>query len=166
MESNSLSLSLSLIQVLRNEIFSPFGIFSFFLLEYLGRQGGSGARKGKARQAFRETRGFILIISCVVGCPWGMDRAHFAHKLFLVRRAEVFLPFLHKHLLNKQSLLPFGKSIQVKSIQSQCLVNNFSKSYFCSSRRLLQVYEAIPWITFPTAAMPFSSTSRCRNTEA
>lgn len=46
----SLSLSLSLIQVLRNEIFSPFGIFSFFLLEYLGRQGGSGARKGKARQ--------------------------------------------------------------------------------------------------------------------
>lgn len=51
-----LSLSLSLIQVLRNEIFSPFGIFSFFLLEYLGRQGGSGARKGKARQAFRETR--------------------------------------------------------------------------------------------------------------
>lgn len=47
-----LSLSLFLIQVLRNEIFSPFGIFSFFLLEYLGRQGGSGARKGKARQAF------------------------------------------------------------------------------------------------------------------
>lgn len=45
-----LSLSLSLIQVLRNEIFSPFGIFSFFLLEYLGRQGGSGARKGEARQ--------------------------------------------------------------------------------------------------------------------
>lgn len=48
--THTLSLSLSLIQVLRNEIFSPFGIFSFFLLEYLGRQGGSGARKGKARQ--------------------------------------------------------------------------------------------------------------------
>lgn len=48
-----------------------------------------------------------------------MDRAHFAHKLFLVRRAEVFLPFLHKHLLNKQPLLPFGKSSQVTMPRQQ-----------------------------------------------
>lgn len=32
-----------------------------------------------------------------------MDRAHFAHKLFLVRRAESFFPFPHKHLLNKHN---------------------------------------------------------------
>lgn len=44
-----------------------------------------------------------------------MDRAHFAHKLFLVRRAEVFLPFLHKHLLNKHTIIALGS--QVKSIQ-------------------------------------------------
>lgn len=46
-----------------------------------------------------------------------MDRAHFAHKLFLVRRAEVFLPFLYKHLLNKQPLLPWEvKSTQLNSV--------------------------------------------------
>lgn len=43
-----------------------------------------------------------------------MDRAHFAHKLFLVRRAEILLPFLHKTSIEQTTIIAFW---EVKSSQ-------------------------------------------------